>query len=261
MKKLLGKNQVIITALAILIAVAGYLNYTEKNAITQTGGKNNETTKEGTVADGTKVDLNAVSAEASKEFSSDDLLNSSEDIVSNDDPNSGLPVNGTGTDEVNGTPSQEVNDAATETTTVNLSANETQNKESVTSEPGEAVFTSASTFSANAKLSREQVRSKNKETLLNALNTGGLSEQQKQQITDEMLKITQVAETENEIETLLSAKGFNDSVVNISDEQAEVVVNVTQVDDVSRAKIEDVVKRKTSFSAQNIIITPITGEN
>ena len=32
MKHILKKNQVIITALAIMIAVAGYLNFTEENA-------------------------------------------------------------------------------------------------------------------------------------------------------------------------------------------------------------------------------------
>ena len=35
MKKRARKNQVIITALAILIAVAGYLNYTERGVMKQ----------------------------------------------------------------------------------------------------------------------------------------------------------------------------------------------------------------------------------
>ena len=122
-------------------------------------------------------------------------------------------------------------------------------------------MTSNSTFSANARLSREQVRAQNKETLLNALNSGGLSDEQKNQITNEMLKITQIAELENATEMLLAAKGFGDAVVNISDEQVEIVVNSTDVSDVSRAQIEDVVKRKTGKAAENIIITPITDEN
>ena len=36
MKGIIKKNQIIITSLAILIAVAGYLNYTEKSVLNQT---------------------------------------------------------------------------------------------------------------------------------------------------------------------------------------------------------------------------------
>ena len=36
---------------------------------------------------------------------------------------------------------------------------------------------------------------------------------------------------------------------------------MTAVSDTERAKIEDVVKRKTNVSAANIVITPISDEN
>ena len=102
---------------------------------------------------------------------------------------------------------------------------------------------------------------KNNETLLNMINSGNLSEAQKAEITDQMIHITEVAELENEIETLLEAKGFNGAVVSIGDENVDVVVNMTAVSDTERAKIEDVVKRKTNVSAANIVITPISDEN
>ena len=40
MKKVIGKNQVIITSLAILIAVAGYLNFTSDKQVLTTSGEN-----------------------------------------------------------------------------------------------------------------------------------------------------------------------------------------------------------------------------
>ena len=135
------------------------------------------------------------------------------------------------------------------------------NENNSESEPGDAIFTSAGTFSANAKLNREQLRAQNKETLLNMINSGNLSEAQKAEITDQMIHITEVAELENEVETLLEAKGFNGAVVSIGDENVDVVVNMTAVSDTERAKIEDVVKRKTNVSAANIVITPISDEN
>lgn len=230
MKKIVRKNQIIITSLAILIAVAGYLNYTEKNVVKQTA--NNKTTKE-TVQETTVAanvanqgdSLNGISADAQKEYVSDDLLQNKDDIQSNDSENEG--------------------------------------KEAETSkgEPGEAVLTNAGTFSANAKLNREQVRSKNKETLMNMINSTNITEQQKNDITNQMIHITQIADLENDVETLLGAKGFNDAVVSIGDNQVDVVVNLTDVSDAGRAQIEDIVKRKTNVPVANITITPITTEN
>ncbi len=238
MKNLVRKNQIIITALAILIAVAGYLNYTERNALNQTS-KTGETV---TTGNPSEVGLNPVNADALKDFEEDDILSLDGDGSENEA-------------EVTG----ETQDVAANA--ANPEGQETSAPEETTAEPGEAILTNNSTFSANARLSREQVRAQNKETLLNALNSGGLSDEQKNQITNEMLKITQIAELENATEMLLAAKGFGDAVVNISDEQVEIVVNSTDVSDVSRAQIEDVVKRKTGKAAENIIITPITDEN
>lgn len=105
------------------------------------------------------------------------------------------------------------------------------------------------------------MRASNKETLMNMINSGNLSEEQKNDITNEMIHITEIAELENEIETLLEAKGFMGAVVSVSDDSVDVVVNLTDMSDKERAQIEDIVKRKTEISAANIVITPITDEN
>lgn len=243
MKGVVRRNQIIITSLAILIAVAGYLNYTERNVAKQTA--NTKTEKE-SIDDSTTSSvsgsLNEVSADAVKEFESDSLLNGTDDILSNDsDVDDFTDVNG---------------DVSNESTEY-----ENTEENNDTSEPGDAIFTSAGTFSANAKLNREQLRAQNKETLLNMINSGNLSEEQKAQITEQMIHITEIAELENEVETLLEAKGFNGAVVSINDNNVDIVVNMTEVSDTERAKIEDVVKRKTNVSASNIVITPISDEN
>lgn len=230
MKKIVRKNQIIITSLAILIAVAGYLNYTEKNVLKQTANdpSTKKTSQETTVAvnaENQGESLTDVGVDVQKEYVEDDLLKGNEDIQSNDSENEG-------------------NDA-----------------QSTNAEPGEAVLTNAGTFAANAKLNREQVRSKNKETLMNMINSANITEEQKNDITEQMLHITQVAQLENDVETLLAAKGFSDAVVSIGDNQVEVVLNMTDVSEAGRAQIEDVVKRKTNVSASNITITPITTEN
>ena len=206
MKKFALKNQVSITSLAILIAVAGYLNYSENN-------------------------LKDITIKSKTEKSEP----ANEKVLKN-----------------------------TEVESENESAKETilpEDESSTDLEPGTAILTNTGTFSANARLQREQVRAKNKETLMNMLNSGNLSEEQKADISGEMVHITETAQLESEIETLIEAKGFTDVVVSIGKENVDVVLNLTEVSDSQRAKIEDIVKRKTGFDASAIVITPITVEN
>ena len=196
MKKLFKKNQFVVTFLAVLIAVAGYLNY----------ANNLDKSKEVK-----QVDNNTYESV----YSEDDLLTSDEDIESLDD-------------------------------------------EEETAEPGEAVLTngtSLNSYMVQAKLNREQTRSKNKETLLEVINNSDVSAKEKKSAVKSMVKLTENTEIENNIETLLKAKGFSDIIVTINDEQADVVLSGSEVSDDKRAQIEDVIKRKTNLSVDDITIT------
>ena len=126
--------------------------------------------------------------------------------------------------------------------------------------PGEAVLTGASTYMAQAKINREQIRSQNKETLLEIINNSQLSEEERQSAIASMVSMTEMVEKEAAAELLLEAKGFPDVVVNLTGETADVVVPSTSVDDASRAQIEDIVKRKTGIAAENIVISPMSEE-
>ena len=177
MKKILKKNQVIITSLAVLIAVAGYLNFAD-------------------------VDLGLKNKEASADSSS--IL---EDVT--------------------------------------------------TSTPGEAVLTAASDFAAQAKLSREQIRSQNKADLQAIINNQDLGDDQKQEAVSTMVSMADLTEKESAAELLLEAKGFENVIVNLTGETADVVVPEADLTDAKRAQIEDIVKRKTGIAPENIVITPL----
>ena len=197
MKRIFKKNQLIIAALAIMIAAAGYLNYSgrifgEENVL--------ETT-------------NDLASQELLDISEEDLASASGDIESQDG-------------EVEGT-------------------------------PGEAVLTSGNAVVADAKVTREQVRAKNKEALLEIIENDSLSDEQKQDAVDQMVFMTEIAEMEAAAETLLASKGFSEAVVSISDEMVDVVVNKAELDDASLAQIEDIVTRKTGIAPENIVITPI----
>ena len=124
--------------------------------------------------------------------------------------------------------------------------------------PGEAVLTggtSVTDYIANVQLNREQIRAKNKETLMSLINSTNIDEAAKQQAIQDMIRITEISEKENAAETLLMAKGFADPVVSITDDKVDVVIHASSITDPQRAQIEDIVKRKAEVGADQIIIT------
>lgn len=231
MKKIFRKNQIIITALALMIAVAGYISYTRTNV------KENEAVQ-------TAGDAVEDTYDISEEGQIGEIFTDTEDPTQTVSATEGQTEEDSGQAEQN---AQEQKDQG--------STEDIKN-------PGETVQTSAEAqslaFAADVKLNREQVRSKNKETLLDIINNTSITEAQKQDAIDSMIQMTDVAERENAAEILLEAKGFSDVVVSITDQEADVVLNMGDVTDAKRAQVEDIVKRKTGISAENIVITPLS---
>ncbi len=114
---------------------------------------------------------------------------------------------------------------------------------------------SVTDYISSVQLNREQVRARNKETLMNLINNPSLEESAKKQAIQEMIDMTAISEKENAAETLLLAKGFSDPVVSISSGKVDVVINASTITDPQRAQIEDIVKRKAEVGAENIVIT------
>ena len=201
MKRIFKKNQIIITTLAVMIAIAGYLIYS------------------GALFDGKKDDTTQANADLANQelldISDEDLATGTDDILSNDSEVEGVP--------------------------------------------GEAVLTGsgAETTVAQAKVSREQVRSQNKETLQSIIDNTNISDEEKQEAVSQLVRMTEIAEQEMAIETLMASKGFSESVVNLTEDSADIVVNAAELTDANRAQIEDIVSRKTQIAPENIVITPI----
>ena len=214
MKKIAKKNQIVIATLAVMIAAAGYMNYSGKLFPNKT--KTQETNSE--LANKELLDISDEDASVS----SGDMKSQEGDSGSGADSNAGSTDDGS----VDGT-------------------------------PGEAVLTNGSVSSvvSQAKVSREQVRSKNKETLQNIIDNKNLSAEEKEKAVNQMVQMTETAES------LLAAKGFHNSVVSITDDQADVIVGASELSDANRAQIEDIVTRKTGVAAQNIVINPVNADS
>ena len=224
--KIFKKNQMIITALALMIAAAGYVSYTYGN--------------EGDLAEATSQDV----AEETYDISEEDALLSDEIFTDTEDP-----ALDTAQNDADGNTDAAGDESA-------------QTEETSVEHPGETVLTGAVVenvnFAVEMKMNREQVRSENKERLLAVIDSESLSEAQKQDAVDKMVALTDIAEKEAAAEMLLEAKGFTDVVVSMSsDGGADVVLDMGEVTDAKRAQVEDIVARKTEVAPENIVITPI----
>ena len=274
MKKLWKRNQIMITALALMIAIAGYLNFMgkkvdEENLFTtsaQFEETSGVTTEGGTdmaaVTDITDESLALLpeqengAIDESAAMTDIDSMDSEDEMVYSDylDENQAENVSAAADDAA-------LDETAMAGTDENAASGEVaQVTEDYTGEtPGEAVLTSSQAISsiAGANLMKEQTRAKNKEALLNIINAENLPESAKQDAVNSMIELTDITQKECAAEILLEAKGFADVVVSSSGDGADVIVQANDLTEAQRAQIEDIVSRKTGITAENIIISPV----
>ncbi len=256
-KRIFRKNQIMITALAIMIAVAGYLNFAgekigEEDFLSQDGSGSALTYEMSDISD---EDMYAISMTESNDGTITDYT----DIASLDTDDTKEVENYLSENmEITGNSEETISADASKNAAVEANAEAVQEKEAVEEEiPGEAVFTSATgvTSLAGAKLLKEQTRAQNKEALLEIIDNDSLTESAKQDAVDSMIAMTETAQRETDAEMLLEAKGYTESVVSISDGTADVMIGAVSLTDTQTAQIIDIVQRKTDVAPENIIIT------
>ncbi len=240
MKQLVKKNQFIITALAIMIAIAGYLSYAQRT------GEDNQYLAVNNMEKENGINLNDISEE--------DIL--AENQALNEAQNTEQLASNEPQTTAAGNEEESKEDVLKEIDSLDVDLENTGTAEN----PGDAVLTIGTNSLAmitEIKLNREQVRAANKETLMNIIDNANITDEQKQNAISELLESTTISEKEAAAEMLLAAKGFSDVVVSITEDTVDVVVNQSNLSDAERAQIEDIVKRKTEVSAEKIVITPI----
>lgn len=239
MKKILKRNQILITALALMIAVAGYLHFASDADDMEMASNDNES----------NLSYDITSEDIDVWLEDTDIESLDEDAVITENYISENMLSQTGQNEgVMGEVAEGEGIYEDEYTVDTI--------------PGEAVFTSngsINTFSG-AKLLKEQTRAKNKELLLDIINNANIDEAQKASAINNMIELTDIAEKETAAEILLDAKGFGDAVVSISDTSVDVFVYALELTDAQRAQIEDIVKRKTGVDGSKVVITAVDTE-
>jgi len=289
------RNQLIVTGLAIMIAVAGYLHFTSENEtqLSDTESDNKWLSEEDAQAyiltdDDDSVETVSTSSDDTAETLSEGNYDTEQtepadnndgaletaSVENGDDAEyADLSAEDLGEDDMalaenteekkkdkKGADAQKIeeenNDAKGENETAQVESNAVQAENSA----GEAVLvnsTISGDYFSSARLSREQSRAKNEETLMEIINSAQMEEEKKQTAVNNLIHLTEISEMETAAETLLGAKGFLNAIVTMSDDSVDVVVDADGLTKQQLVQIQDIVKRKTKIAAENIVITPV----
>ncbi|MEA4816474.1 MAG: SpoIIIAH-like family protein [Lachnospiraceae bacterium] len=220
------RNHIIVTTLMIMIAIAGYLNFSEAKS----SERGNETALQ---SDETLGNYAILGDEEEITTLADDMTE--EEIASSEfDPITAEAIGDTGSEAV-----------AASTT----SADDT----------GAAVFVNstldASEYFVQAKLDREQERAKEKDILTEMINNKNVEKEQKVNCAESMLELQKRIEKEAAAEAMIKAKGFKEAYVRIDDNTVDVVIDKESLTEAETAQIMDIVKRKTGIANDKIRIT------
>ena len=234
--KFLKKNQVIIYVTALMLVVAGYMNFTAngdlKSAV-QTASSEEELDKMANIGDAQLVSSNVVS---------NNIVSENQESISNvNDANS----NGIANIEKDNTTNTENNNNVT---------NEGKNQNNIV-ETSTKVSNSDENYFSTSKLERDTMYSQMLETYENILNSSNSLETQKQSATEEIKKIN---DTKNSImicENLIKTKGFEDSIIFVNGESISIVVKDNQLTAEKVAQIQNIISREMNAKVENIHIS------
>lgn len=236
----LKRNQIIITVLVFMIAVAAYLNTQEMPDSMQ-----QKNVAEQQITEPEEVDF--FEGYDEQVAAADEKANPSVETIVNDEA-----------------------DKKTDSQTQELSLNNSKDSESIsavikkkseetTNGEVEASKNLEVGYFAEEKLLREQSRAEQVEQLTEYVSNENLDQDAKSKAAANLIEIQERIEKENSAEALLKAKGFSEVYVRIDDDTVDVVVNKAELTDSEIAQIEEIVNRKTGYSVGKINITPLNG--
>ena len=227
--KFLKKNQVVIYVIALMLVVAGYLNFSTngdfKTAV-QTASSEEELEKMANIGDAQLVSSNVVSEE-----------NSTENVINNKVSSN---VENTVVQETNNKVENNIKE---------------DNKTVETSSDTQQISNDKNDYFKTSKLERDTMYSQMLETYGNILNSNNSLETQKQSATEEIKKIN---DTKNSImicENLIMTKGFENVVIFVNGDSISVVVKDDNLNTEKVAQIQNIISRELKSKVDNIHIS------
>jgi stage III sporulation protein AH len=281
MKNIFRKNHIIITALLIMIVIAGYLSFTNQDTPEDPDSLATINPDTGTYdglaeMDGLEVVTDTTDDETDDtDTTDDDTTDDDTDVTDDDDTDTtdDETADDTDTEDAN-----EDDDPADEDASDELGMNDISDEDILATAqdvtdngeidiedgvPGEAVLASTgidASYFISSKIQREQVRAKNRDILMGMIESPDVTDEAKKDAMDSMIRLTEISEMESAAEILLGAKGFDGAMVYIVGDEVSVMVNAPNLTKQQLAIVEDIVKGETDIPVDKIHINPVVVE-
>ena len=219
--KMLKKNQVVIYVVALMLVVAGYLNYSATNDL------------------GSTIQTSSTEEEAV----------GIENVVNQiNDSNSGVMVNNSNTNtNAIDNPVQNQEKAST-SEEIARSTNNIGDAQLVSSNAETDYF-------STSKLERDTMYSQMIETYENILSNSNSLETQKQSAQEEIKKINDIKNSIMICENLIKTKGLDQCVIFVNGESVSVVIGAEELTQEQIAQVQNIVSREMNAQVENIHIS------
>lgn len=237
MKGLLKKNQVIIYVIALMLVVAGYLNYT------------------------TNVD-EKLSVQTALEMEGDDMqiadigdatLVSSNDVTINNTEENKIEENNNSSNNTNSVETNSTNTVDDNQTNANKNTEVSENSSAENVETSSDV--NSNEYFTKSKLERNTMYSQMIETYENILNSNTTLETQKQSATEEIKKINDLKNSIMICENLISTKGFTNNIIFVNGDSVSAIIGVAELKQEEVAQIQNIIARELKTEIENIHIS------
>lgn len=228
--KILKRNQIIISVIALMLITVGYMNYTSN--ITAT------------LETGALMDAEEVAGIG------DAKLVNSNNIVENDEVSSSELTDSSNESSENSSNANSQNN--TQASSVNI-----ETAESSISEENESVSSNSYDieYFASSRLERDKMYSQMIETYQQMLESSTASSEQKSISTQEITNINNKKNSIMIAENLIKNLGFEDVVIFVNDGSVSVIVKAEKLEEAEIAQIQNIVCREIGVEAEVVHIS------
>lgn len=117
--------------------------------------------------------------------------------------------------------------------------------------------TNGDAYFAKARLEKQQTRDETAQVLAGMYQGGDMTTDELSVVTENAKELSRTIESENKIETLIKAQGFDDALCYLSDNGANVIVKTDGLDAVGAAKIKATLQSEVAVASDNITIVEV----
>lgn len=237
--KVIKRNQIIIFVGALMLIVAGYLNFSDNglpiNNLVPTSTLA-DAEEMASIGDAKLVSANVVDGEQENEI---------QDIVNNNDLNDSVIETNTEADIKNN--DKNVSENITESSTTETSSNniESVNKDKQLN----------NNYFTQSRLDRDTMYSQTLDTYQKIIENESISADQKAIAQKEISKINEQKNSIMIAENLIKVKGFEDLIIFINGENVSVIVKSNKLEEKEIAQIQNIVTRELGVKIENINIS------